>query len=81
MRVAAIHIARRRADHLMVGRFESDFEILKRKGTLVSVGNASGAVPPFAPLKLVTKNLRLVRPSSVPFINLLFHMRAQIEFT
>jgi hypothetical protein len=26
--------------------------MLKRKGTLVSVGNASGAVPPFAPLKL-----------------------------
>ncbi|KAI5998109.1 hypothetical protein EDD15DRAFT_294348 [Pisolithus albus] len=34
-----------------------------RKGTLVSVGNASGAVPPFAPLKLVEKNMKLVRPT------------------
>lgn len=43
--------------------FELDFEILKRKGTLVSIGNASGAVPPMAPLKLVTKNLKLLRPT------------------
>ncbi|KAI6136195.1 hypothetical protein F5141DRAFT_1073106 [Pisolithus sp. B1] len=27
------------------------------------VGNASGAVPPFAPLKLVEKNMKLVRPT------------------
>jgi NADPH2:quinone reductase len=37
--------------------------MLKRKGTLVSVGNASGAVPPFAPLKLSAKNLKLCRPT------------------
>lgn len=37
--------------------------MLKRKGTLVSVGNASGAVPPMAPLKLVEKNLKLLRPT------------------
>ncbi|KAF8559893.1 NAD(P)-binding protein, partial [Imleria badia] len=42
--------------------FDSDFEMLRRKGTLVSVGNASGAVPPFAPLRLSQKNLKLVRP-------------------
>jgi len=36
--------------------------MLRRKGTLVSVGNASGAVPPFAPLKLSEKNLKLLRP-------------------
>ncbi|EIN04575.1 NAD(P)-binding protein [Punctularia strigosozonata HHB-11173 SS5] len=43
--------------------FELDFEIIKRKGTLVSVGNASGAVPPFPPLKLTPKNLKLLRPT------------------
>ncbi|KAF5391611.1 hypothetical protein D9757_002427 [Collybiopsis confluens] len=43
--------------------FESNFEMLRRKGTLVSVGNASGAVPPMPPLKLVAKNLKLLRPT------------------
>ncbi|KAF9245646.1 hypothetical protein BU15DRAFT_40852 [Melanogaster broomeanus] len=43
--------------------FDSNFEMLRRKGTLVSVGNASGAVPPFAPLKLVQKNIKLLRPT------------------
>ncbi|EPQ60226.1 NAD P-binding protein [Gloeophyllum trabeum ATCC 11539] len=43
--------------------FESDFEMIKRKGTIVSVGNASGAVPPFPPLKLTPKNIRIVRPT------------------
>ncbi|KAE9401945.1 NAD-P-binding protein [Gymnopus androsaceus JB14] len=43
--------------------FEMDFEILARKGTLVSVGNASGAVEPFSPLKLMPKNIKLLRPT------------------
>ncbi|KAJ6609335.1 NAD-P-binding protein [Mycena sp. CBHHK59/15] len=43
--------------------FDNNFKLLKRKGTLVSVGNASGAVPPFAPIKLVEKNLKLLRPT------------------
>ncbi|KAH7886250.1 hypothetical protein F5I97DRAFT_1237227 [Phlebopus sp. FC_14] len=43
--------------------FDSNFEMLRRKGTLVSVGNASGAVPPFPPLKLVQKNIALLRPT------------------
>jgi NADPH2:quinone reductase len=37
--------------------------MIKRKGTIVSVGNASGAVPPFAPLKLSAKNVKLARPT------------------
>jgi NADPH2:quinone reductase len=41
----------------------SNFDLLKRKGTLVSIRNASGPVPPFAPLKLVVKNLKFVRPA------------------
>lgn len=38
--------------------FEMSIECLRRKGTMVSLGNASGAVPPFAPLKLGPKNLK-----------------------
>jgi NADPH2:quinone reductase len=37
--------------------------MIARKGTIVSIGNASGAVPPFSPLKLVEKNVRVLRPS------------------
>ncbi|KAJ7204359.1 NAD-P-binding protein [Mycena pura] len=44
--------------------FDSNFIMLKRKGTLVSVGNASGAVPPFAPIRLVEKNITLLRPTT-----------------
>ncbi|KAJ7922766.1 hypothetical protein B0H13DRAFT_2249412 [Mycena leptocephala] len=43
--------------------FDNNFKLLKWKGTLVSVGNASGAVPPFAPIRLSEKNLKLVRPT------------------
>lgn len=42
--------------------FEVDFDLLRRKGTLVSIGNASGPVAPFAPLKLGPKNLKICRP-------------------
>ena len=48
-----------------VARFDNNFKLLRRKGTLVSVGNASGVVPPFSPLKLVEKNIKLLRPSCV----------------
>ncbi|KZT70507.1 NAD(P)-binding protein [Daedalea quercina L-15889] len=48
--------------------FEDNFKLLRRKGTLVSVGNASGAVPPVAPLKLVEKNLKLLRPTMGNYI-------------
>jgi len=42
--------------------FDNNFKLLKRKGTLVSLGNASGPVPPFSLLKLGEKNIRLLRP-------------------
>ncbi|KAF9819236.1 hypothetical protein IEO21_02275 [Rhodonia placenta] len=48
--------------------FEDDFKLLRRKGTLVAVGNASGAAPPFPPLKLVEKNLSILRPSVVNYV-------------
>ena len=44
-------------------RIEADFKMICRKGTIVSVGNASGAVPPLPPLKLAEKNVRLLRPT------------------
>ena len=47
---------------ISLSRFEKNFQLLKRKGTLVSFGNASGPVPPFSPLKLGEKNIKLVRP-------------------
>ncbi|KAF8079186.1 hypothetical protein FPV67DRAFT_1402721 [Lyophyllum atratum] len=43
--------------------FDNNFKLTKRKGTIVSVGNASGPVEPFSPLRLVEKNLVLLRPT------------------
>ncbi|GJE89485.1 quinone oxidoreductase [Phanerochaete sordida] len=48
--------------------FLSNFEMLRRKGTLVCVGNASGPPDPVSPLKLSAKNLKLVRPSMPNYI-------------
>ncbi|KAF8665508.1 hypothetical protein AX16_000523 [Volvariella volvacea WC 439] len=43
--------------------FENNFKLIRRKGTIITLGNASGAVPPFSPLKLVEKNVKLLRPT------------------
>ncbi|KAK6460842.1 hypothetical protein DFJ63DRAFT_289131 [Scheffersomyces coipomensis] len=48
--------------------FESSFESLARKGTLVSFGNASGVVPPFAINRLSAKNITLLRPQVFGYI-------------
>lgn len=42
--------------------FDDDFKMIRRKGTIVTLGNASGAVPPFSLMKLIEKNVRLLRP-------------------
>jgi NADPH2:quinone reductase len=39
--------------------------MIKRKGTIVSVGNASGAVEPFSLFRLIEKNVKLLRPTWV----------------
>lgn len=44
-------------------RFDNNFKMIKRKGTIVSYGNASGAVEPFSITKLVEKNVKLLRPT------------------
>jgi len=47
----------------MAYRFDNNFKMIKRKGTIVSVGNASGAVAPFLISRLVEKNVKLLRPT------------------
>lgn len=42
--------------------FDISIDSLARKGTFVSFGNASGALPPFLITKLTPKNLKLLRP-------------------
>lgn len=42
--------------------FDGNLKLLKRKGTLVSYGNASGPVAPFSLFKITEKNLKLCRP-------------------
>ncbi|CAL1694611.1 unnamed protein product [Somion occarium] len=48
--------------------FMDNFKLVRRKGTLINVGNASGPVEPIPPLKLAGKNLKLVRPSMANYI-------------
>ncbi|KAG8780069.1 hypothetical protein FRC16_003223 [Serendipita sp. 398] len=43
-------------------RWEGNFEMIRRKGTIVTFGNASGVVPAFSPMKLKDKNLKVARP-------------------
>ncbi|KUI61423.1 putative quinone oxidoreductase [Cytospora mali] len=42
--------------------FEDDLECCRRKGTMVTFGNASGAIEGFRPLVLGKKNVKLLRP-------------------
>ncbi|CDO91981.1 unnamed protein product [Kluyveromyces dobzhanskii CBS 2104] len=42
--------------------FETTLEAVKRKGTIVSFGNASGPIPPFPINRLSAKNLKILRP-------------------
>jgi NADPH:quinone reductase len=50
-----------------MSRFDNNFKLIKRKGTVVSYGSASGVIPPFSVLQLTEKNLKLVRPSVVNY--------------
>ncbi|KAH9048228.1 NAD-P-binding protein [Lactarius hengduanensis] len=43
--------------------FDDDFKMIKRKGTIVSFGNASGPVEPVNLFKLTEKNVKLLRPT------------------
>ncbi|TCD71152.1 hypothetical protein EIP91_012100 [Steccherinum ochraceum] len=48
--------------------FMDNFKLVRRKGTLIAVGNASGPVEAFPPLLLAPKNLKLARPSMANYI-------------
>ncbi|KAF2459109.1 chaperonin 10-like protein [Lineolata rhizophorae] len=48
--------------------FDLSLGCLRRKGTMVSFGNASGAVPPLTITRLSPKCLKLVRPQLYPYI-------------
>jgi hypothetical protein len=50
-------------------RFDDDFKMIKRKGTIVSFGNASGRVEPVDLFKLTEKNVKLLRPTWVPCVS------------
>ncbi|KAF8313079.1 NAD(P)-binding protein [Clavulina sp. PMI_390] len=48
--------------------WEANFDLIARKGTIVSIGNASGAPPPFSVLKLGAKNITVLRPVMFNYI-------------
>ncbi|KAK2792768.1 NADPH:quinone reductase [Onygenales sp. PD_12] len=48
--------------------WEGSLEAVKRKGTVVSFGNASGAVPPFNIGRLGAKNIKILRPTVFGYI-------------
>jgi NADPH:quinone reductase len=48
--------------------FDLSLECLARKGSMVSFGNASGAVPPVTISRLGQKNLKLLRPMMFTYI-------------
>ncbi|OLL24163.1 putative quinone oxidoreductase [Neolecta irregularis DAH-3] len=48
--------------------FETSLECVKRKGTLISFGSASGVVPPISISRLSPKNVKLLRPSLFGYI-------------
>lgn len=49
-------------DGVGASTWEDNFTSIRRKGTIVSFGNASGVVPPFSVLKLGPKNVTVCRP-------------------
>jgi NADPH2:quinone reductase len=48
--------------------WEENFEVVRKKGSIITYGNASGAVPAFEPLKLMAKCLKVSRPTLAVFI-------------
>lgn len=48
--------------------FEASLKSLARRGMMITFGNASGPVPPFAPLELGAKSLFLTRPKLFDYI-------------
>lgn len=55
-------------DGIGASTFDAGLEILRRRGTMVTFGNASGPVPPVAPLRLMDRSLYLTRPKLGDYI-------------
>jgi NADPH2:quinone reductase len=55
-------------DSVGASTFEDSMKIVARKGTMVSFGNASGAVPPFPIARLSAKNVKILRPTLFNYI-------------
>ena len=53
-----------------VGRdtFDGDLDVVARKGTVVSFGNASGPVPPLTITRLTAKNIKVLRPQLYGYV-------------
>lgn len=49
--------------------YDTSIACLARKGTMVSFGNASGAVPPISLLSLSAKNLKILRPTLFNYVS------------
>ncbi|MFV0308270.1 MAG: quinone oxidoreductase family protein [Desertimonas sp.] len=49
--------------------FEPSLGLLRRRGMMVTFGNASGAVEPLAPLRLMAGSLYLTRPTMVDYVS------------
>ncbi|KAH6665108.1 hypothetical protein B0J14DRAFT_551078 [Halenospora varia] len=60
--VAAIY------DSAGAATFDIGLQALARDGTMVSIGNASGDVPPFSIARLSAKNLKVMKPSVFGYI-------------
>lgn len=50
--------------------WDSNFDVVRRKGMIVTFGNSSGPVPPFAPLRLAPKALKVCRPTLNSYVSL-----------
>ncbi|KAK7510922.1 hypothetical protein IWZ03DRAFT_387731 [Phyllosticta citriasiana] len=48
--------------------FDASLEALARKGSMISFGNASGAVPPLTIVRLSAKNTKLLRPTLFNYV-------------
>ncbi|KAJ2762867.1 hypothetical protein IWQ56_004953 [Coemansia nantahalensis] len=55
-------------DGVGAATFDGSLAALRREGTMVSFGNASGAVPPVRLFALTPKNLRLLRPALFSYL-------------
>ncbi|PWZ03812.1 NAD(P)-binding protein [Testicularia cyperi] len=51
--------------------WEACFEMVARKGSIVTFGNASGPIEPFAPLRLAAKNIKVCRPTLFNYVSTL----------